>query len=160
MGQQEPEPLQQKLHRFPCKQVGIIFDLKLESVADLAAIEPQACLGRFNPHRQPFEVDLADLSGIAFITVPSGPDLVERAKAALGIDDGEWAKLGGQAAALRYTPVNLPSRTAARTTATRCAPLGNHLIHQSFPIRELPMSSAQSSARDEEIGRPLRYRQP
>ena len=35
-----------------------------------------------------------------------------------GINDGEWAKLGGQAAALRYAPVNCPSRTAARTMAT------------------------------------------
>ena len=72
----------------------------------------------------------------------------------------EWAKLGGHAAALRYVLVNLPSRTAARTTATLCAPLGDHLMRRRFPMRVLPMSSTQPSARDEEIGRPLRYRQP
>ena len=40
----------------------------------------------------------------------------------------EWAKLGGQAAVLRYALVNLPSRTAACTIATRWAPLGDHLM--------------------------------
>ena len=73
---------------------------------------------------------------------------------------GEWAKPGGQATVLRYALVNLPSRTAARTIATRWAPLGDHLMRRRFPMRVLPMSSTQPSARDEEIGRPLRYRLP
>ena len=49
----------------------------------------------------------------------------------------EWAKPGGHAAVLRYALVNLPSRTAARTTATRWAPLGDHL--------RASMSSGRSS---------------
>ena len=70
----------------------------------------------------------------------------------------EWAKHGGQAA--RFETVSLPSWTAARVTATRCAPCGDHLIRRRFPIRVLPMSSTQPSARDDEAARPFRYRQP
>ncbi|QEW29763.1 Transposase (plasmid) [Roseovarius indicus] len=71
----------------------------------------------------------------------------------------EWAKPGGHAA-LWYAPVSRPSRTAARTTATRWAPLGDHLMRRRLPMRVFPMSSTQPSARDEEIGRPARYRRP
>lgn len=60
---------------------------------------------------------------------------------------GEWAKLGGQAA--RFETVSLSSRTAARVTATRCAPCGDHLMRRRLPMRVLPMSSTQPSARDD-----------
>ena len=73
---------------------------------------------------------------------------------------GSGQKLVDHAAALWYAPVSRPSRTAARTTATRCAPIGDHLIRRRFPMRVLPMPSTQPSARDEAIGRPLRCRQP
>ena len=85
-----------------------------------------------------------------------GPRLIS----AVGHVRGEWAKFGGYAAALWYAPVRRPSRTAARTTATRWAPLGDHLIRRRFPMRVLPMSSTQPSARDEEIGSPARCRRP
>ena len=67
----------------------------------------------------------------------------------------EWAKRGGQAAILET--VSRPSRTAALVTATRCAPCGDYLIRRRFPMRVLPMSSTQPSARDDEIARWFRY---
>ena len=67
----------------------------------------------------------------------------------------EWAKRGGQAAILET--VSRPSRTAALVTATRCAPCGDHLIRRRFPMRVLPMSSTQPSARDDETARRFRY---
>ena len=73
-------------------------------------------------------------------------------------DKREWAKAGGQAA--RFETPSLPSSTAARVTATRCAPRGDHLMRRRLPMRVLPMSSTQPSARDDETARPFRCRWP
>lgn len=106
-------------------------------------------------------------AGLSFVLQRMGHRVLYRARLQHDADAGlldaaqrvaarEWAKLGGQAAALRYAPVSRPSRAAARTTATRWAPLGDHLMRRRFPMRVLPMSSTQPSAREEEIGRPVR----
>ena len=72
----------------------------------------------------------------------------------------EWAKSGGYAAMVVLETVRRPSRAAALVTATLWAPRGDHLMRLRLPIRALPMSSTQPSAREVEIGKPLRYRSP
>ena len=73
---------------------------------------------------------------------------------------GEWTEHGGHPARFLFATVSRPSRTAALLTATRCAPLGDHRIRLRFPMRALAMSSTDPSARDDEMGSPLRYRRP
>ena len=48
--------------------------------------------------------------------------------------------------------VSRPSRTAARTVATRCAPRGDQRIRRRFAILAFAISSTQPSARDVDIG--------
>lgn len=72
---------------------------------------------------------------------------------------GSGQKLVVNQAACFETP-SLPSSTAARVTATRCAPRGDHLMRRRLPMRVLPMSSTQPSARDDETARPFRCRWP
>ena len=57
----------------------------------------------------------------------------------------KWAKRGDQAAI--FETVSLPSRTAARVTATRCAPSGDYRMRRRLPIRVFPMSSTHSLLR-------------
>lgn len=55
---------------------------------------------------------------------------------------GECEKLGERASSLRYASVNLPSRTAVRTTATLCAPCDD-LMRKCVPVRVLAMRRNQ-----------------
>ncbi len=70
---------------------------------------------------------------------------------------GEWKECGDQAA--RSCPLSsLPSKTAARTVATRCAPCGDQRIRRFLPLRALATSSTSPSAREVKTGLPLRCR--
>lgn len=68
----------------------------------------------------------------------------------------EWTKHEGHATRFLFATFSRPSRTAALVTATRCASLGDHVILLRFPMRALAMSSTDPSARDDEMGNPLR----
>jgi hypothetical protein len=47
---------------------------------------------------------------------------------------------------------NRPSSTAVLTSASRCAPLGDHHMRCRFASRAFAISSTRPSARDDEIG--------
>lgn len=69
----------------------------------------------------------------------------------------QWAwkwKNSGDHAALSCPGESLPSSTAALTTATRCAPLGDHLMRCFFPMRTLAISFTRPSALDVETAFP------
>lgn len=60
---------------------------------------------------------------------------------------------GPHAAILGSKTDSRPSRTATWVTATLWAPRNGHRIRRRLPVRALPMSSTQPSAREVESGR-------
>ena len=66
---------------------------------------------------------------------------------------GEWKNIWDHAA-LSSPGEILPSKTAALTIATRCAPLGDHLVRCFFPMRTLAISFTRPSALDVETAFP------
>ena len=84
----------------------------------------------------------------------------DTARAANSVSLGSGQNLGVYTATVAFETDRRPSRTAALVTATLWAPRGDHLMRLRLPIRAFPMSSTQPSAREVEIGRPWRYRQP
>ncbi len=74
-------------------------------------------------------------------------------KASTNLGAREWKSFGDYAA-LSSPSETLLSKTAALTTATRCAPLGDHLMRCFFPMRTLAISFTRPSALDVETALP------